>query len=98
MASDTITPTSTSGENRLRCVGRVLNGLRRCLRIIIYLFLLLKIVHAMRGMKYAIFGIAMLCSPQLWKLIVSLLLNRVRYTPKQVFVLFASPVKHFDIF
>jgi len=43
IASDTTTPTSINGENRLRCVDRVLNGLRRSLRIITYLFLFLKI-------------------------------------------------------
>jgi hypothetical protein len=45
IASDTTTPTRINGENLLRCVGRVLNGLRRSLRIISYLFLFLNI-HA----------------------------------------------------
>jgi len=52
----------------------------------------------MRVTKYAFFRHSIAMLPTLWKLIVSLLLNRVRYTPKQVFVLFASPVKNMKRF
>src|SRR5690348_12878877 len=92
IASDTNTPTSTNGENRLRCADRALKGLRRSFRISTHLF-------------PSLFALAMLCVrrhnhpgnehsnaelPQLGKHLVTMLLNPARHTPKQVPVLFAS--------
>jgi len=51
IASDTITPTSTNGENRLRRADREPKGLRRSFRIITYLFLVLCVSYAMRAPK-----------------------------------------------
>jgi hypothetical protein len=92
IASDTITPTSTNGENRLRCADRGLKGLRRSFRIITYLYLHYLCVLCRESADITILGNGHSNAelPQLGKHLVTMLLNPARHTPKQVPVLFAS--------
>ena len=102
IARDTTIPTSINGENRLRCIGRVLNGLRRSLRIISYLFLFLKIRAYFAGqVPKTFFGIAMLNSPQLCGSISSNCCRILRIAPLKrfLFLLFqpGKSSKHLSI-